>query len=167
MLLGANITREQAETAFAEFAEADAKQQSITAKMDVQITKIREAKADELTALTEKKNAAFEVMQVWAESNRDEFGKKKSIELTHGTIGFRIGMPKLNQIKGFNAESIAKLVKALLPTYIRTKAEVNKELLLADREKPVVKNKLAEVGLKVVQDETFFVEPKKEVLQEA
>ena len=42
------VSREQYEQAFAEFAMADAKAQSLTAKMDQEMTKIREKYADQL-----------------------------------------------------------------------------------------------------------------------
>lgn len=167
VLLPTNITREEAETAFASFAEADAKQQIISATMDRAITKIRDKHADELSTLTERKQEAFEVLQVWAENNRDDFGKKKSIDLTHGVVGFRTGTPKLKTRKGFTWESCLQLVKTFMPTYIRTKEEIAKDALLADRNTPEIAAQFNQIGVMVDQDETFFVEPKKEILQEA
>ena len=99
----------------ADYAKADARQQKITAEMDIQMAKIREKWQDELQKLTETKDNAFDVLQAYAMENRDElFSKRKSLETTHGTLGFRTGTPKLKTLKG--------------------------------------------------QDETFFVEPKKEDL---
>ena len=45
------ITREEAEKAFAEFAQADAKVRSIGAKIDLEMTKIRQKYADQLADL--------------------------------------------------------------------------------------------------------------------
>lgn len=57
------VTREQAEQAFAEFAAADAKFQNLTSKMDLEITQIREKYADRLAELGEAKARSFDVMQ--------------------------------------------------------------------------------------------------------
>lgn len=165
VLLPANITKEQAEDAFAEFAEADAKQQQITAKMDVQITQIREKFADDLTKLADKKTEAFDVLQTYATNSREDFGKRKSLELTHGVIGFRTGTPKLKTLKGYTWASCLTLIKTFLPAYVRTVEEPAKDRLLADREVIDVAALFPKVGIMVDQDETFFVEPKKELVE--
>lgn len=161
--LVSNVTRESAEEAFAEYAKADARAQQITAQMDVQITKIREKYQEELQQLNELKESNFEVMQVFATDNRDVFGKKKSLEFTHGVIGFRTGTPKLKTLKGFTWNSVTNLLKEFLPTYVRVAEEPAKDRLLSDREAPEVASLFSKVGIMVDQDETFFVEPKKEV----
>ena len=157
------ITSEQMEQAFADYAKADARQQKITAEMDVAMTKIREKWQDELQKLTETKDNAFDVMQAYAMENRDElFSKRKSLETTHGTIGFRTGTPKFKTLKGFTWNAVVEKMKEFLPGYVRTREEANKEKLLADRESEEVVALFPKVGITVVQDETFFVEPKKE-----
>lgn len=157
------ITSEQMEQAFADYAKADARQQKITAEMDVAMTKIREKWQDELQKLTETKDNAFDILQAYALENREElFSKKKSMETTHGTIGFRTGTPKLKTLKGFTWGAVVNLLKEFLPGYVRTSEEANKEKLLADRESEEVTALFPKVGITVVQDETFFVEPKKE-----
>jgi phage host-nuclease inhibitor protein Gam len=161
-VLRSNLTREDAETAFASFAKADAQQKEISAKMDLQITKIREKYADELNELQTEKDAAFETLQSFAENNREEFGKKKSIDFQHGVLGFRTGTPKLKTLKGFTWASVLGLLKVHLPSYVRTIEEPAKDRLLADREEPDTMKKFKDVGIYVDQDETFFVEPKKE-----
>lgn len=161
-VLKSNITREVAEEAFSIFAQADARQQQITARMDSEMTKIRQKYADELATLTETKDDKFEVMQHYAENNRDEFGKKKSLEFQHGIIGFRTGTPKLKTLKGFTWASVLGLLKVHLPSYVRTVEEPAKDRLLSDREEPDTLQRFKDVGIYVDQDETFFVEPKKE-----
>lgn len=161
-VLQSNITRDDAENAFAEFATADAKQKEITAKMDLQITKIREKYADDLSSLQEEKDSAFEKLQSFAENNREEFGKRKSLEFQHGILGFRTGTPKLKTLKGFTWASVLGLLKVHLPSYVRTVEEPAKDRLLSDRDEPDTQKKFKDVGIYVDQDETFFVEPKKE-----
>ena len=141
------ITSEQAEIAFSEFATADAKVQNIQSKMDMEITRIRDKYAD---ALAEQQDI------------EELFSRRKSYESAHGTFGFRTGTPKLKNIKGFTWASVTNLVKEFLPGYIRVSEELAKDRLLADRDKEDVAEQLSKCGMTIVQDETFYVEPKKE-----
>ena len=151
------------EAAFSEFAIADAKLQKINATIDVQLTAIREKYADDIAKLTDKKEKAFDVLQAFAVENKDEiFSKKKSMDSVHGTIGFRTGTPKLKTLKGFTWPSVTNLLKEFLPAYVRTSEEPAKDKLLADRELEDVSSLFSKVGISVTQDETFYVEPKKE-----
>ena len=90
------------------------------------------------------------------------FAKKKSLEMVHGTIGFRTGTPKLKTLKGFTWASAKNLVCEFLPAFIRTTEEIAKDKLLADRDVEGMTEKMAQCGIMVAQDETFYVEPKKE-----
>lgn len=157
------VSQEEMEQAFADYAKADARQQKIQAEMDVKMTQIREKWQDELSKLQETKDKAFDVMQAFATENRTElFSKKKSMDTVHGTIGFRLGTPKLKNQKGFTWASVTNLLKEFLPAYVRVKEEPDKDKLLADRESEDVFPLFEKVGVAVVQEETFFVEPKKE-----
>ncbi len=154
------VTRDQMEEAF---GLADAKIQGINAKMDAEITKIRDRNADALAEYQEQKDAAFDVLQTYAVENRDDlFTKRKSMETTHGILGFRTGTPKLKTLKGFTWAAVLELLKRTKPEYVRTSEEVAKDKLLADRESEEMPELMRTVGIKVDQDETFFVEPKKE-----
>ena len=159
------ITREQAEEAFAAYAHADARQQQLTAKMDVEITRIREKFQDALNDLQEVKDKAFDTMQAFGVENQAAlFSKKKSLEMVHGLIGFRTGTPKLKTLKGFTWGAVTNLLKEFLPTYVRTSEEPSKDKLIAERDQPEVAEYLGKCGIYVDQDETFYVEPKKEDL---
>lgn len=159
----AGITRDEAEKAFAEFAAADAKVCSITAKMDIEMTKIREKYADQLAELNEVKEKNFDIVQTYATENKEElFQKRKSVESAHGVFGFRTGTPKLKTLKGFTWGAVLNLCKEYLPDYVRATYEVAKDKLLADRENEDVNQHFEKVGVMVAQDETFYMEPKKE-----
>ena len=157
------VKQEEMELAFADYARADARIQKINATMDIEMTRIREKYQDELAKLTETKDNAFDIMQTYAMENRDElFSKRKSMETTHGILGFRTGTPKLKTLKGFTWASVLNLLKEFLPGYVRIAEEPAKDRLLADRDLEDVKEAMPKVGITVVQDETFYVEPKKE-----
>lgn len=157
------ITAEQANDAFAQYAKADAQINKINADIELQCAKIREKRADELTRLDAEREQAFDTLQAYATENQAElFTKKKSLEMTHGTIGFRTGTPKLKPLKGFTWGAVTNLLQEFLPGYVRTVTEPAKDKLLADRDDKDTAALFAKVGICVVQDETFYVEPKKE-----
>ena len=173
------VSREAADEAFATYAKSDAQIQKIQAEIELQCAKVREKYADKLAVLGDARETAFDVLQSFAMENQAElFVKKKSLEMAHGVIGFRTGTPKLKTLKGFTWASALQLAKKFLPvTYIRQTEEIAKDRLLADREMSEVgvydtptgdirlvtmTEAMAVCGIQVVQDETFYVEPKKE-----
>ncbi len=155
-------TIEQAEAVMAEYAMVDAKISEVQAVMDQNITRIREQYADQLQDLNEQKEDKFNALQLFAEANKQLFLKKKSVEMAHGAIGFRTGQPKLKTLKGFTWASVTNLLKTFLPDYVRTVDEPAKDKLIADRDKPEVLALFTKVGIEPVQDETFFIDLKKE-----
>ncbi|MBR1922159.1 MAG: host-nuclease inhibitor Gam family protein [Paludibacteraceae bacterium] len=157
------ISQEQANDAFATYAKADAQIQKINAEIELQCAKIREKQADRLSQLDAEREQAFDTLQAYAVENQAElFSKKKSLDMAHGTIGFRTGTPKLKTLKGFTWASVLQMVREFLPGYVRTSEEVAKDKLLADRDEEGMYDKMAKCGITVAQDETFYVEPKKE-----
>lgn len=157
------ITAEQANDAFAHYAKADAQISRINADIELQCAKLREKWADELTRLDTEREKAFDTLQAYAVENQEElFAKKKSLDMVHGTIGFRTGTPKLKTLKGFTWGAVTNLLQEFLPGYVRTVTEPAKDKLLADRGDEETAALFPKVGICVVQDETFYVEPKKE-----
>lgn len=153
----------EAERVMQEYASADAKREKINATMDEAITKIRAKHADELQELNNTISACFDKMQIFAETKPELFEKKKSFETSHGIIGFRTGTPKLKALKGYTLKAALTLLqKANAKEYIRTKIEMAKDILIANRNQPECKTLMADVGLEVVQDDTFYIELKKE-----
>ncbi len=130
------------------------------------IARIEAQCAEPLGEIAESVKRATLDLQAWAEANPAEFSKRKSIEFTHGTIGFRTGTPKLELLsRKFTWKRVLENVQTLLPNFIRDKPEIDKEALLAQRDEESVKWAIAGCGMKVVQDESFFVEPKIETSQ--
>lgn len=157
------VTRESADEAFGAYAKADAQSTKITADIELQCAKIREKYANKLAELEGEKEKAFATLQAYATENQTElFTKKKSLEMAHGVIGFRTGTPKLKTLKGFTWASALQLVKEFLPGYLRQTEEIAKDKLLADRDVEDMVPQMNKCGIQVVQDETFYVEPKKE-----
>lgn len=131
--------------------------------MDIEMVKIREKYADELGKLSEQKEKSFDILQAFALENKAEvFTKKKSLETVHGVLGFRTGTPQLKTLKGFTWKAVTNLLKEFLPAYVRVAEEPAKDRLLADRDFPETAAMFTKVGIVVAQDESFYVEPKKE-----
>ncbi len=101
-----------------------------------------------------------EALRAWAEANPDQFAKgRKSIEFLSGTLGFRTGTPKLALVsRAWTWVKALAAVQLLLPSFIRSVPEIDKEAIIAQREE--LAEFLPKCGLKVAQDESFFVEPK-------
>lgn len=157
------VSREAADEAFATYAKSDAQLQKINADIELQCAKYREKYADKIATLSEERDKAFDTLQAFATENQAElFTKKKSLDMAHGVIGFRTGTPKLKTLKGFTWASALELVKEFLPDYVRQTWDIAKDKLLADRDAEEMLSRMAKCGMQVVQDEAFYVEPKKE-----
>lgn len=156
------ISREEAEKAMSEYAQADTRLQSINAKMEAEMNKIRAKYAEDVAALEHVKDEQFRVVEQYAVEHRAElFQDKKKVELVHGAFGFRAGIPKLKAASGFTWASVVERCREFLPDYVRATYEVAKSKLLADRNSEDVKAQFEKVGIEVVAEEKFFIEIKK------
>lgn len=149
------VTSDACNEAFASYNRCVSELEVVQGKMNNEITSVKEKYESKITKLQDEKDEHFEMMQAFAEGHPELFTNKKSIETTHGVYGFRTGTPKLSPMKGFKWPGIFELVKERFSKYIRTKEELDKEKLLADRNEIDLKA----VKLEVVQDETFYVQP--------
>jgi phage host-nuclease inhibitor protein Gam len=165
-------TREQMETLVGEIAELKAKEQKYNAELNRRVTEVRADYEAPLAGIAQELKAKLAAAMAWAEANPGEFGKLKSIAMTHGTVGWKIGNPALKTLSGWTWDRVLEKLRGAVDwtAYVRTGYEVNKALLLTDRV-TLGADKLREVGIRVVQEETFFIEPNLETpearLQEA
>lgn len=157
------LNLKEADKVLSQYAQADARIEQINSAMDEAFTKIREQYGAELQELQETKSLNFQKIQMFAETNTQLFDKKKSYDTSHGTIGFRTGTPKLKAQKGYTLKSALTLLQRFNATdYIRTKVEMAKDVLIANRNQDDCKKLMEDAGLEVVQDDTFYIELKKE-----
>lgn len=99
--------------------------------------------------------------------NRVDLGSKKSKELTHGVVSFRLATPSVQKDKRFTWDGIVSLMQKAgdrFKAFVRVKAEINKEALLqnaATFENSVGKEGIdpavlkQDFGITVEQVETF------------
>ncbi len=157
-------SREDAEAMLGELAKSQSALNHSVASMDTEITLIRQRFESTQGALQNDIELKTGLLERWASDNQPEFGKAKSIEMLHGRIGFRTGTPKLKTLAKYTWKAVLlglKLEKR--SELIRTEEEVDKETIISQsRNNLLTEDDLKAFGVKIVQDESFFVEPKLE-----
>ena len=104
-------------------------------------------------------------VETWAHSHPEAFRDRQSLALTHASIGFRISPHRVDRASrkwtwGAIAQKLGELGWGR--RYLRQPAlEVNKEALLADRAE-LSPAELRQAGLKIVQEERFYIAPHRE-----
>ena len=155
------VSLQEAEKQLMEFANAASQIKMIQADIELRISKIREGWQEALLRYEGIQKEAATKLQIFAETNREEyFAKRKSLEMTHGVIGFRMGNYTLTKPNKKTWDVITGILQKEAPEYVRTKQEPNKEALIADSNK--LKDLFEKTGLSISQTESFYVEPKEE-----
>lgn len=154
-------TREEMEQLVGEIAAMKIEERRLKALLDDHINGLKESYLKQINACTEGVASRMPCALAWAEAHPEDFGKLRSIEMLHGTIGWRTNTPSLKTLSGWTWDRVLDVVKKLpaLSGYVRTKEEINKQALLGDRE-TLGPDGLRAIGVKVVQEDEFFVEPK-------
>lgn len=148
-----------------EIAELTLARNEEQTEMDQRITAIRQEYEASLAQLTKALEQKTECARAWAEAHPEEFNGLKSLDLTHGVIGWRVGNPTLKTLTGWTWDRVLDKLKSLLARnksiadFIRTKEEVNKQQIIACRDN-LADSDLREMGVRIVQEEAFYVEPK-------
>jgi phage host-nuclease inhibitor protein Gam len=161
----ANVTLDEAQQASELFAQSSTKLSKLEAKMNDEINRVKSKYQDEITDLQESLKEPQEVLSVFATEQQDSWGKRKSYELLHCMVGFRTGTPKVTKAKGFSWEAITELAVKLFPDLVRSKSELDKESIIALSKEDGFDQYRKGLFIDVVQEESFYVEAKKEELQ--
>lgn len=129
----------------------------LKAQLDVELTAVRAGYEGHIDALDKSITTKTGLLQQWAEANPEEFGDKKSITFLHGVLGFRTGNKQLKTLTGW---TWSKVLGVLDNAFVRVKREPDKEGLLAAHARGEIDEAgLRAAGPRVVQEESFFVEP--------
>lgn len=148
------------------FAQCNTKLKMIESKMEGEKQQIDSKYQADIAMLKTSQEEQMEVLQVYGQKFKDNW-KGKSLELIHGKIGFRTGNPKLVKDKKFTWDAVTELLRKAFPGFVRTSFEINKEALIASRDKEDFEDIKSSCYIDVVQDETFYVEAKTEDLSVA
>lgn len=159
-------TREDAEKALHDVRKATISKNSLQLEIEREKQKIDERYRDRLEALSATITNSVSDLERWASENQPEFGDRKSLAMTHGTIGWRTGMHKLVKTVRTKWDDLVDKVEVALGAFaVRVAREVNKEAIIDGyKSGTVTLEQLSRAGLLVNQDETFFVDPRLEEL---
>jgi phage host-nuclease inhibitor protein Gam len=139
--------------------EEDAAHEAKVAALNTEHTEATQSRRDELAGLETS-------IQLYALSHRDTLfpDKAKHRDFPNATIGFRLSPPSVATIVPKETqETVALRLDALEwgEPYVNTKVTLSKETLLRDR-LILTPQQLQQAGIKFVQDERFFIDPKAE-----
>lgn len=137
-----------------------------TAKVNEQLVEILNKHQPAIDAASKQLTILQDQLKLWAEESRTEFGEKQSLEFSHGTLSFRLGQRRLEPLARWDMEKVLKKLQRYPVTsqwreYIRKKESVNEQKLLMETKDGgrMPAARLKEIGLKIVRDESFTVEP--------
>jgi phage host-nuclease inhibitor protein Gam len=143
---------------------------SMEAARDRRIQQIQDEYAGALDAQKSQLTAIVAQAEKFAEEHQCELmlGKARSAETALARYGFRTGMPQLKTLAKWTWEkALGSLLERRLYVFVRTNREIDKAAILAasanglaDVDNPLSRTPLADIGLRVVQQESFYIDPK-------
>ena len=165
-------SREDLERRVGDYAKSTAKIAEIEAQMNLEIAKIREKFEGKISDIKDDADAVFDDLNAYASLHPEIFSAgRKSVDLLHGTIGFRTGQPRLSMPRGKTDDELCSSMLAL-PTvacFVRRTNVVDKSAVIgaisADQPSDS-KTVLESIGFRVTQAERFFIDPKYEEVDE-
>ena len=164
-------TREELERAMGEYAAAQIGLEKCKAEMEERIHEVRQDYEARLAALKLAAEAPFKQLELWARLHPEEFAERKSLELTHGTIGFRTGMPRVTVRRGTDEDELCQLLESHgCDRVVRKVRELDRaEIVRLAGSGNEIERKfsahLAEgFGLRVSQTERFYAEAREEAV---
>ena len=163
-----DISTSRFEEVLAQYAAAYNRETAIKKWMELEMTRIKDTYTQELLHLQRTKTSQEAVIRTFCKERKQVlFARRRRYITAYGTVGFRLGTPRLQPLEGHTWESILQQVKVWLPAYIRPAETIAKDMLIADRATAAVAPLLEQVGLRVVQEEIFFIEVKQPLAEAA
>ena len=128
------------------------------ARMNEEVLAIQKRHEEETRGAREKVVANEKQIELYCIEHRDEFVGSKTKDLNYGTVSFRNPPAKLTLLHGFTWETVLALLKKLkMDQFVRMKEEVDKDAI---KEQLPDAEELAQVGLRLAQNEQFYYETK-------
>jgi phage host-nuclease inhibitor protein Gam len=155
-------TREEMEALVGQIADLKICEAKTKAAMDKELTAVRRRYEADLALINDALAPKMECARAWAEANPSEFNGAKSIELLHGTIGWRLGNWQAKTLSGWTWDRVLEKLESLggkFRDFVRVKKEVNKAQIIAEREN-LGPEELRSIGVRITQEEAFFIDPK-------
>lgn len=168
---GAIETREELERTMGEYAAAQIGLERSKAEMEARILAVRQEFEAELATLKLAAEAPFKQLELWARTHPEAFADRRSLELVHGTIGYRTGMPRVSLKRGTDENKLCEaLANQGCDRVVRTVRELDRDEIIRlarsenEAERHMAEHLAADFGLKVSQTERFFVDAKEETV---
>lgn len=166
-------SRAQAEAALQNIALNSARLQKLAAALNTRLSVVRADCEPEILALNDLLLAEKAALELWAWAANGagtEFTEKRSLDLSSGRVGFRAGGKSLGLLDRQTWDKVLAYLrtaaKGKWKAFIRTKLEVDKSGILksaatfVDAPNHLSKEDLSAMGVKVEQEESFYVELK-------
>jgi phage host-nuclease inhibitor protein Gam len=159
-------SREEFLSAVDEAARITVDIQSLEASLATRIQEAQEHYGPAITGRKADLTAIFVQAEKFAEEHQCELllGKARSAETPLARYGFRTGMPQVKTLSRWTFTQVLEalvLVGAKMAAYVRTKKELDKDAILAASARgALTAADLAVLGMKVAQEEAFFIDPK-------
>lgn len=157
-------TKEEFESACDEIARLDVQRRGAESARDEELNAVMEKHNPAIIILRQQQDALVQKADSYAAANRDELlpAKRQSGETKLALFGFRWGNKTLALLSNrWTWDSvIASLKAAGLEGFIRVKTEVDKDAV----KDQLAESILAQHGMRIKQSETFWVEPKTDVI---
>lgn len=154
------VSEAEARQAALDYSQAQAHLKSLQAMMNKKVSEAKAAYADAILKASEDSQAAEALLKCYAAQVLPTPDGKKSCDLFHVTIGYRLSPARLCKPDERTWEEITATVAKLHPGLVRTVQELNKEALLELRDDAAFKKIAAKTGVEVVQKEDFYVRAK-------
>lgn len=154
-------SREEMEEIVRDICKLQLDAASLSIDMEQEITCVRARYEGRITHAQERSKELLKLAEEWALANPLEFAGKKTVVMVHGVVGYRTGMPKLKTLRGWTWDRVLDILVKFWPDLVRTKNEPAKDLILMRRDE-IGPERLRRMGLQVIQEESFFVEPHRE-----
>lgn len=154
-------TRAEFEDAVNKIAALEVKSRKFAATRDARIQAVQNEFKPAETALAQEISRLVVLAEKFAEEHRDELFPKdaKSAETPLARFGFRYGNPTLSLLnRRYTWEAVKQSLKSIgLGHHVRTVEEVDKDGI---KNAKFSEATLQQIGVKITQAETFFIEPK-------
>lgn len=136
--------------------------EAAAAQRDQAITNVRGPYDAEIAECSAREKSALDSLETWALANQSLFGANESTALPSGhRVGWRRGNFTATLLRGWTWKQVVEAIKQKArPHFLRQpEPEPNKEALIAARAEAAT---LAELGVKITQSTSFYVEPNRE-----
>lgn len=166
--LGTTITTdEELEAALGRYAEAMLQHEALTVDLEERVRQVRAEYEERFAPLAATGEAILKDMAAWAAIHPERFKDRKSLELLHGTVGFRTGMPRVALERGRKEEDVvADMLEAGdAEAFLRRVVELDRQRIIGawlGADSAAAEAMLGRFGVSVKQTERFFAEIKRE-----